>query len=69
MLHLGGHDLIKYHHFRVKLTELNEMYFIMSARSVALSMIGIFIPIYLYNLGFPLHIIFFYYAFLKKAEL
>lgn len=48
-----------------KNTELNEMYWAMALRWFALSFINIFIPIYLYNLGFGLVTIFLYLAVLE----
>ncbi|MEK7447347.1 MAG: MFS transporter [Patescibacteria group bacterium] len=48
------------HHGRQN-KELNEMYVSMTLRTFGLSLIAIFIPIYLYNLGFSLRTIFLYY--------
>lgn len=50
--------LLNHHIYRLKFTELNEMYFSMSLRTFAFSLIGIFIPIYFYKLGFSIQQIF-----------
>ncbi len=55
---LNGHQLVQHQIFRIKFTELNEIFLVMSLRSFVMSMIGIFVPIYLYNLGYPLRYIF-----------
>ncbi|MDO8507554.1 MAG: hypothetical protein Q7S53_03220 [bacterium] len=48
-------------HQRGRNKELNEMYLSMTLRTFGLSLIAIFIPIYLYNLGFSLRDILLYY--------
>lgn len=49
---------------RAKFTELNEIYWAMSLKTFAVSFITIFIPIYLFKLGYsPFSIFFFYAAF------
>jgi hypothetical protein len=65
---LEGHHQIKHHFYRMKYTELNEIYFFMSARSFALSLIGIFIPIYLFLSGYGFQNILIYYILLYFIE-
>lgn len=55
------------HFFRNR--ELNEMYISLAIRSFALSMIGVFIPIYLYVSGYPLMTIFFFYLVQSLAHI
>ncbi len=62
-----GHP-IKHHLFRMRFTELNEIYWFMAIRSFALSLITIFIPIYLYKINFGISNIFLYYLFLYMFE-
>ena len=57
----GGHQELRHHHFRLKYTELNEIYIFNSLRALAFSFITIFIPIYLLDLGFTIQSIFLYY--------
>jgi len=65
-------QLLHHHIYRLKFTELNEIYFSMSLRTLAFSLIGIFVPIYLYTLGFLIQniLLFFviYYAFMAPSE-
>lgn len=49
-------------HF-LKNRELNELYLSISIRAFALSLIGIFVPIYLYQMGYTLVSIFTFYLF------
>lgn len=65
---LGEHNATTHHLFRIRFTELNEIYTVMSLRSFALSMIGIFVPIYLYTSGYTLGQIFIYYISLYFME-
>lgn len=58
---LGG-ETIQHHLFRLKFTELNEIYTVMTMRSFILGLIGIFVPIYLWKLGFTLGSILLVYA-------
>lgn len=51
---LGGEQLAFHHVFRQKHTELNEIYTVMALRSFIVSLIGIYVPIYLWNLGYSL---------------
>lgn len=48
--------------------ELNEMYASVSLRSFAISLIGIFIPVYLYTLGFSLRTIFLFYLITNAIQ-
>jgi len=54
---------LMHHHLRQRgeNKELNEMYASMALRTFGLSLIAIFIPIYLYTLGYPLETVFLYY--------
>ncbi len=53
------HVLTHLHHSKNQ--EVNEMYVAMSMRSFAVSLIGIFVPIYLFTLGYSLRTIFLFY--------
>src|SRR3989338_11575398 len=44
-----------------KSRELNELYASISIRAFSLSLIGVFVPIYFYLIGYPLISIFFFY--------
>jgi MFS family permease len=46
---------------RVEMSELSELYISMSLKTLALSLVAIFIPVYLYELGYQLSEIAFYY--------
>lgn len=50
------HNLLaRRHHWRtVSFSELSELYTSMMLRSMGMSLIGIFVPIYLYKLGYPI---------------
>ena len=51
------------HYWRdINFDELSELYTSMMFRSLALNLVGIFIPIYLYDLGFPVWQIMMFYA-------
>lgn len=50
-------------------TEINEVYISRAARAFGLSLIGIFIPIYLYNLGYGLPVIALFYIIAHSAHL
>jgi MFS family permease len=60
-MHQGDQQELRHHHFRLKYTELNEIYIFNSLRTLAFSFITIFIPIYLLSLGFTIQSIFIYY--------
>lgn len=60
--------LIKHHLFRFRYTELNEIYWFMAIRSFALSLVTIFVPIYLYKSDYGISNIFLYYAALYLFE-
>jgi MFS family permease len=47
---------------KVKNVELSEIYWAMSLKTMALSFVGLFVPIYLYNLGYTPFTIFMYYG-------
>lgn len=54
--------------FRIRFTELNEIFAVMSLRSFVTGMIGIFVPIYMYTLGFSLADIFLLHIYMFSAE-
>lgn len=66
-----GGEFIHHHLFRLKFTELNEIYTVMTMRSFIVSLIGIFIPIYLWKLGYSFSTILLFYAvvYLVQAAL
>jgi len=55
-MHTTGHF---FHFFKNR--ELNELYVSISIRAFAISLIGVFVPIYFYLMGYPLVSIFFFY--------
>jgi len=55
---ISDHQMIQHQLFRIKHTELNEIFLVMGMRSFVTAMIGIFVPIYMYTLGFSLRDIF-----------
>lgn len=55
--------------FRIRFTELNEIFAVMSLRSFVTGMIGMFVPIYMYTIGFPLSDIFLLHVYMFSAEL
>ncbi len=56
-MHTHGHF---FHFFKNR--ELNEMYLSISIRAFAISLIGVFIPIFFYSRGYSLPTIFLFYA-------
>lgn len=68
MLHLGEHHELHHHHYRLKFTELNEIYIFNSLRSLAFTFIAYFIPIYLLSTQGSIKIVFLYYAILYGGE-
>ena len=50
-----------YHIHHIKYTELKEIYFYSTLRAIGIGLMGIFIPIYLYNLGIGLISICYYF--------
>jgi len=56
------YDIHRVFHF-LKNRELNELYASIAIRSFAISLIGIFIPIYLYQIGYSFSAIFLFFAF------
>ncbi len=51
---ISDHQLVQHQMFRIKHTEINEIFLVMSMRSFVCSMISIFVPIYLLSLGYSL---------------
>ncbi len=66
MPHLLHHHLISHH---LHYTEINEVYISQAARAFGLSLIGIFIPIYLYNLGYDLGTIALFFIITHSIQL
>lgn len=64
----GGNRGFGHHLFRVKYTELNEIFAFMSLRSFALSLVALFIPIHLYRVGYDLRQIALFYALMFATE-
>ncbi|MDD5693072.1 MAG: MFS transporter [Patescibacteria group bacterium] len=60
--------LSQHHIFRIKNTELNEIYAVMSIRSLVIALINIFIPIYLYTITFSLQKIVIFYLVMFAGE-
>ena len=58
---LEGHNLINHHFWRLKNTELGEIFFFMSIRTFALTMATLFVPIYFLKLGISIQEIIFYF--------
>src|SRR3989338_5103928 len=54
------HNWHFFHFFKSR--ELNEMYVSIAIRAFALSLIGVFVPVYLYKIGYPLFSVFLFYA-------
>jgi MFS family permease len=66
MLRTLIHKFLKHRHFwrHASFDEVGQIYVSMLFRSLALSLIGVFVPIYLYQLGYPLeHIFAFFMSF------
>ena len=63
------HTALTHQFFRLRFTELNEIYAAMSLRTLGLSLIGIFIPIYLYVNHYSLRDIMFLYLMMFGAEI
>lgn len=64
----NDHQIVQHQLFRVRFTELNEIFAVMSLRSFVCSMIGIFGPIYLFTLGFTIREIFFMHLVMFSVE-
>lgn len=64
----NDHQIAQHQIFRMRFTELNEIFAVMSLRSFVTSMIGIFVPIYMYTLGFSLADIFLMHIFMFSTE-
>lgn len=67
-MQLGDHQLAGHHIFRLKYTELNEIYVVTAMRSFIVSMLAIYIPIYLYNLHYSIREILFFYLVMYIGE-
>ncbi len=60
--------LSQHHFFRLKNTEVNEIYALMSVRSLVIALVNIFIPIYLYTITYSIKEIIVYYFILYIGE-
>lgn len=67
-MHQGEFHFARNNHFKLKYTELNEIYIFETLRSLAFSFVVIFIPIYFYNLGFSIQKMLFYYISFYLTE-
>jgi MFS family permease len=67
-LSFSDHQTIQHQIFRIRFTELNEIFAVMSLRSFVTSMIGIFVPIYLYTIGYSLSDIFLLHIIMFAVE-
>ncbi|MEI6266440.1 MAG: hypothetical protein WCP14_00940 [bacterium] len=65
---VSDHQNIQHQIFRIKYTELNEIFLVMALRSFVCGMITIFIPIYLYNIGYSLRDILFLFLIMFSVE-
>lgn len=68
MLQGDQHQVFRHHFWRLKYTELNEIFAFMSLRSLAVSLISIFIPIYLYATGYTLREIIYLHGLMYLVE-
>ena len=68
MMHMGDHHELYHHHYRLKFTELNEIYIFNTLRSLAFTFIAYFIPIYLLLTQGDIKLVFLYYAILYGGE-
>lgn len=64
----GGNSTLHHQIWRLKYTELNEIYVMTSLRSFACALIAIFTSIYFFKLGYSLRDIIFYYLVMYAAE-
>lgn len=60
--------LSQHHFFRLKNTEVNEIYAVMSIRSLVIALINIFIPIYLYTITYSVKQIIIFYLVMYVGE-
>jgi len=67
-LSLSDHQMTQHQLFRIRFTELNEIFAVMSLRSFVTGMIGMFVPIYMYTIGFSLADIFYLHIIMFSAE-
>ncbi len=65
---ISEEHLSQHHFFRIKNTELNEIYAVMSIRSFVIALINIFIPIYIYTITFSIQQIIIYYLVMFTGE-
>lgn len=65
---MGGANLIKHQLYRGRNAELNGLFIYMAVRSFSLSLISIYIPIYLYTTGFGMRGVLAYFFFLYLFE-
>jgi len=68
-LSLSDHQMTQHQIFRIRFTELNEIFAVMSLRSFVTSMIGMFVPIYMYTLGYSLADIFLLHVIMFSTEI
>lgn len=65
------HNFMRPRHFwrKVDMSELSELYASMLLRSLALSLIGLFVPIYLYKIGYSVQAVLGYFAVFFLARI
>lgn len=61
-------QLLRHHYFRIRYTELNELYLAMSIRSLGGSLIAVFAPIYLYLSGVSIRSLMLYFLMMNLSE-
>jgi len=63
------HHVVRHHIHNVKFLERNRMYWTMALKTFAVSLVGVFVPAYLYKLGYSLKLIFIYFLIREVTEL
>ncbi len=61
--------LVRYHLHTTPALERSRIYWTMSIKTLGISLVGVFVPIYLYNLGYSLRLILVYFLVRELAEL
>ena len=55
------HTLVKHHIHNAKYLERNRIYWAMSLKTFGVSLVGVFVPAYLYTLGYSIKTILLYF--------
>jgi hypothetical protein len=69
MIGVAMHHIVRHHIHNVKYLERNRMYWTMALKTFAISLVGVFVPAYLYKLGYSLHQIILYFLIREIIEL